>query len=343
MIENENLNKQFKIAIQKIIDQGFLNNNRWMSNEKIVLDKKFGKYCDLIIAQKELVAICSNLDKKELHITSDKRDENILADFCKYVTDEDKEKSLYATVFNVPSKVAKLNKRFELNSASYLLDDISKKTPIKFVELFRYDASPCRPHPNNYDLIGYLNDESQNIYKYYFLETLPIKTPHFHFIDRRFVENKNVGNAMHCNAIDFVSLYRYIEDLSEIDKDDKSEVLNTEDFGMPYLKIRDNPELYKTEISKVSTIENVNCAIKKLNNSISGINQEQDCLIGLDAVLFDMQVLAWLHNRNFGADSGVKYNLYLLQAELEVAQKLSGETDRRILSLQHNKGHENEK
>ncbi len=156
-------------------------------------------------------------------------------------------------------------------------------------------------------------------YKKYFQPKIAPNYPHFHFGNPFTAPTK-------LTAIDAKSLMLYVTDL-QFDNNPNS-ILNNKDFFMPYLYIKKNPELYKTNLKKLKELESnkLNKVIAEANNSLNNIvapdvNQK---LIGLDAVIYDLFLISLLHERNFGGGDG---GGLLLDFDLRLGSKLGGDSD----------------
>lgn len=197
------------------------------------------------------------------------------------------------------------------------------------IQLFRYDPIG-HPHVNSqksYNLYmenknkGNISEEVYNLYENYFRRNdntpnIPgtsiyqghVSSPHFHFI------NKSMATAYSDTAkSDAISLDRLIEYIKDL-KGDIKPGINAYDFGMPYLKIKNNPTSYNTEINlsnlqkalggTTSSTNDVNVQLTNIFNQTQHIQDNTSpnslLLTGLDAVLVDLTVLKLLRNAGVG-------------------------------------------
>lgn len=167
------------------------------------------------------------------------------------------------------------------------------------IQLFRYDPTGKGLHQNHPVRESYpaMSLATAKVYSSYFGET--VQFPHFHFINKSMATS--YGKTAEADAISLDDLTRYVKDLIELPEATKDTLLK-DSFGMPYLSIMYNPDLYKTAVN----FKNLDESLKNntVNNQIFNIFQQTQTLdpdvtvlTGLEAVYADLTLLSLLRSK----------------------------------------------
>lgn len=166
---------------------------------------------------------------------------------------------------------------------------------LESIHLFRYDPTGDMDHENSEKVYeeyeNLYGEEIAKLYKYFFTEK--VEHPHFHFSNRTMaLAYERTAKA---NAISLDKLIEYIVHLMDAKKD-KSNILNSLDFGMPFLKLIEHPETYKTTIDyrtlqKALKNNSANKQIDKIFKNVERIGDGDVVLIGLEAIFSDLVLL----------------------------------------------------
>lgn len=175
---------------------------------------------------------------------------------------------------------------------------------LESIQLFRYDPTGSFKHNNSNDVFeiykAAYGEEMANAYRYFFTEEVDF--PHFHFSNRTMAET--YGKTSEADAISLDKLIEYVKTLMHIDKN-TPHILNTYDFDMPFLKIKNKKSLYKTAINHNvlrRTLGNytVNEHLKNIFKNIETIGDGEVVLVGLEAVYADLVLLKILRSGDTG-------------------------------------------
>lgn len=314
----DNTTPEKKIAVLK--KMGYHNKNRWLNIGGSPLELGF-ESSNLMFAPKILIETGEGFDKEY--------EQSIVCEHYKFEKHNDTfDNFLYSIVYNFPSKIERyinddsVKKEYEYSSAAYLLTTIERKSLLNFYMLFRYDACQLNPHHNDFETVKkYLTKEQFELYASIFPEKIDPKMAHFHFTDQAYISqlNKNTGVS---NGIDIESLENYLINLKNTT--DENDLINKNDFCMPYLTIKKHPYLYTTSSENLGG--GLNNMIKKINRSISRVDlnkSSNNTLIGIDAVIYDLIILKVLHELNMTGGGGTGR----LLSELFFAQKIASGGD----------------
>lgn len=120
----------------------------------------------------------------------------------------------------------------------------------------------------------------------YFGTSIQPATPHFHYASK--TQALTYNGTAECDAISLDDLIRYVFELNKIKRNSE---LFLDDFSMPYLEIKFNPDLYQTnsKILKLGDCIPQNYLLKK--SFVFGSIDKRADLFGLEAVLFDLILL----------------------------------------------------
>lgn len=155
----------------------------------------------------------------------------------------------------------------------------------EIVQLSRYD------HYQSFDHHNRIDRTSNPLKLRYFKDVIFAGTPHFHFDSK--TQALAYDDSAGCDAISLNDLIIYIQDL--INVEDGNDLLK-DNFSMPYLEIKKNPQLYKTSSDLMELqnyIDKNKIIIKSMLFNIADNRQD---LYGLRAVLFDLILLSGLRD-----------------------------------------------
>lgn len=197
----------------------------------------------------------------------------------------------------------------------------------ELAQLSRYDHYQGFDHGNRIDPV------SQPLKFRYFKDKVPAGVPHFHFDSK--TQAIAYDNSAGCDAISLNDLIIYIQDLiSAKDGDD----LLKDNFSMPYLEIKKNPQLYKTSSSLIELQNYVDKNKMITKSMLFNISDNRQDIYGLKAVLFDLILLSGLR------DSVSPVISVLLATKISVPG-LSREIEQELilkLKMKQDKSNENE-
>lgn len=175
------------------------------------------------------------------------------------------------------------------------------------IQLFRYDPTGSFDHENSLDIYEMYKvtygEGVADLYRKYF--PLQASFPHFHFLSKTMATTYE--KTTEADAISLDMLITYVEDLMFESK--KEHPLNVLDFGMPYLRIKNNPKSYKTcvdmrRLNDALINNNVNKQIGNIFKQTQKIHPDVQVLTGLDAVYTDLVLLRMLRG---GGGPGAKF------------------------------------
>lgn len=160
-----------------------------------------------------------------------------------------------------------------------------KITTSELILLSRFDPSQKYEHKN-------LTEVGTLKYEYFGGEIGP-RVPHFHFASK--TQSLLYGDTAESDAISIDNLIKYVMDLMKVNK---GCFLSYDDLNMPYLQIRNKPELYQTNTS-IQSLVNIIPPQKLVQKPfLFGAVDKRADLFGLEAVLFDLILLRGL-NKEF--------------------------------------------
>lgn len=174
-----------------------------------------------------------------------------------------------------------------------------KIATMQSIQLFRYDAVGKHVHQNKIhlgDYYDYYGDaEIKKAYRYFFEDK--VGYPHFHFLSRTMSEL--YGKTAESNAISLDKLIEYVDMLKG--RNFLSPILNKFDFGMPFLKIKQDKIEYKTCIDYEFLCSALDCNFANLEIAKDFMKDYADfsgevVLTGLNAVFADLVVLKMLRD-----------------------------------------------
>ncbi len=329
IIESDNSTIEKKIdTIEKL---GYFDKSRWTNGSAIFKLDFDVKQVNLLA--KDLVYISRGFD--------DKFNKHVIGEYYEITKDFDKKNILYSMVFLVPDRNSMLEKysketekkEYESSACGYVLNTVKRKSLLNFYPCFRYDTTQLNSHENDFETLKkYLSDNEYELYTQIFPKTIDRDMPHFHFTDEQFLIHKHKSTDS-SNAIDIESLKQYIRLLQKVE--DKSNLINQIDFGMPFLAIKNNPSLYTTN-PEVLGME-FNFRAQKISRSLIGslINKKNNTLTGLEAVLYDLTILSGFNKSN--KKTG---NTFDLIKELLLARKIATTVSEINKTLNYIKGND---
>lgn len=352
--------------IDTLSSAGYFNRTRWERSTQIDVLEFDDLYLDLLTHNKEY---CGFKRGKSIF--------NHTIESTLY-TNPKSNQLLFASVAHRSGDYANLTSREEFSSDTNLGENFAfssaiinnhtstetgrqnrQCTTLESIQLFRYDPTGKGLHFNSDEIHKmYLNKNGQEVadlYRRFFSKEVPF--PHFHFCSRTMAETYN--KTAEADAISLENLIIYILEL--INTEDTDNAINKIDFGMPFLKIKQNPDLYSTAIDIHNLEEtlrsaNVNLQLDQIFKHTQKITPSTRKLYGLKAVFADLVLLRILRGdynpyifkipddtfSNYIDYIGyINTNHYLEEhvsmAELQLATKIG---TIQTMQLRNSKGHE---
>lgn len=215
------------------------------------------------------------------------------------------EKNLYLVLKNVPNKYdinAYINNNSKPLDAGVAISYIpngeerivktksgNDRLALDSVQLCRYDPYQKDSHGNTF---RQYDKECVDMAREVFKDRAA--APHFHFCSLN--DTKYFKETARANAINIYDLINYVQKLQDSKQDDP---IRTYNLGMPFTTILERPSLYVTMMDDLDELAARHVKNKDLVDNVKLTKQlaaGKEKLMGLDAVLADLTMIALLHD-----------------------------------------------
>ena len=311
----------YKEKLDKIKKSNYFKRNIWTTKTRTYILSNDNDYPRFLLKSKNVI--------EESTVYNEETGKTINSTIY---TDEN-EKFLYSTVMHFSDNVDANDYMGQVYSSLYMFISAQEYsstgkgnrivTSLPCVQLSRYDPIAKFLHVNDFDGI----DESiLEVYVKYYKQKADV--PHFHFAINS--NAKRSGDPLSL-AMNLDNLIKYVRDLREAN--DNSPLLS-DNLGLPYLYIKNNPGIYTTNITPKMMMKICNGEMNMSNFAKLKINMEdlyntnnrkrKNAMSGIDAVLCDLLLLKYFHGTG-----GLQYELELATKLMSAGTMLSTNTDGR--------------